>query len=187
MINPDTDETIAIKVDFRSGDRFDVTVGDAKFENIAAKLDPQTKEIQIDFDGFKSKCSFLKSGQTVSLFEEGQVPISLELKLPNYLSGSAGASASDSGVVSPMPGVVEQILVREGQDVKKGETLGIIIAMKMEYQIKSDKDQRVDKIMHKVGHAGSGILFRVLTNSSFHPKAGDNIAKGAKLITFVKQ
>lgn len=152
LTNPDTDETIAIRVDFRPNQRFDVTVGDTKFKNIGAKLDSETKEIQIDFDGYRSKCSFLKDGQTVSLFEEGQVSMSLELKLPSYLSDSAEASTGDSGVVSPMPGVVEQILVKEGQTVKKGDTLGVIIAMKMEYQIKSDKDQTVDKIMHKVGY-----------------------------------
>lgn len=151
LTNPDTQETIAIRVDFRPNQKFDVTVNDAKFENIAAKLDAKTKEIQIDFNGLKSKCSFLKDGQTVSLYEEGREPISLELKVPNFLTGSSDASTSDSDVVSPMPGVVEQILVKEGQDVKKGDTLGVILAMKMEYQIRSDKDQKVDKIMHKVG------------------------------------
>ncbi|KAK4336628.1 hypothetical protein RND71_043740 [Anisodus tanguticus] len=67
-------------------------------------------------------------------------------------------------IVSPMPGVVEKILVQEGQSVKKGETLAVIIAMKMEYLIKSNKDQVVDKILLK---------------------AGENVAKGGKLITFI--
>lgn len=62
-------------------------------------------------------------------------------------------------------GVVEKIWVEEGQEVKKGETLATIIAMKMEYQIKSNKDQIVDKILHK---------------------SGDNVAKGATLLTFAK-
>ena len=165
LINPDTQESIAISVQFRSNQKFDVTIDNEKFENISAALNSHSNEIQIDFDGFKSKYCFLKDGQSISLFEDDEIPLNLEVKLPSYLNSSADSLASDLDIVSPMPGVVENVLVSEGQEVKKGDTLVIIIAMKMEYLIKSNKDQKVDKIFFK---------------------SGDNVTKGARLITFVK-
>jgi acetyl/propionyl-CoA carboxylase alpha subunit len=52
---------------------------------------------------------------------------------------------------SPMPGKVVQVLVKEGQKVKKGELLMILEAMKMEHRIVSPKDGVVEKIFFKEG------------------------------------
>ena len=152
LINPDTDEVIEIKVDFKANHTFDITIGETKFENVSARRDLENKEeIEVDFDEYKSKCSLLTDASTVGLFEQGEIPLNLDIKLPSYLSGSTEDTANEGDILSPMPGVVEKILVEEGSLVKKGETIAVIIAMKMEYSIKSNKDQKVDKIMHKAG------------------------------------
>jgi len=55
----------------------------------------------------------------------------------------------DSGekhITSPMPGKVVRILVNEGQEVKKGETVIILSAMKMESEYKSAVDGKISKI-----------------------------------------
>lgn len=48
----------------------------------------------------------------------------------NELSKKEISSPNKS--VSPMPGVVSKILVHEGDMVKRGDTLLVIVAMKME-------------------------------------------------------
>jgi acetyl/propionyl-CoA carboxylase alpha subunit len=49
---------------------------------------------------------------------------------------SSGASASQNPIVSsPMPGKVIKIAVKQGQEVKVGDTLVIVEAMKMEHSI----------------------------------------------------
>lgn len=57
----------------------------------------------------------------------------------------------ENNISSPMPGKVVRIPVKEGDQVKEGDTLIVISAMKMESEYKSGKDARVKKI-----HIGEG-------------------------------
>ena len=52
---------------------------------------------------------------------------------------------------APMPGLVLNVLVEEGQEVKKGEGLLILEAMKMENIIKAASDGLVSKILIQRG------------------------------------
>ncbi|MCO6500361.1 MAG: biotin/lipoyl-binding protein [Vicingus serpentipes] len=54
---------------------------------------------------------------------------------------------------APMPGLVLDVSVLEGEEVKKGDTLLILEAMKMENVIKSPTDGVVKKISIKKGEA----------------------------------
>ena len=56
------------------------------------------------------------------------------------------ASAAKSGVKSPLPGVILDIKVNVGDEVKKGQTIIILEAMKMENSINADKDGKVAAI-----------------------------------------
>ena len=56
------------------------------------------------------------------------------------------AGGGKSGVKSPLPGVILDIKVKEGDEVKKGQTLIILEAMKMENSINADKDGKVTAI-----------------------------------------
>jgi biotin carboxyl carrier protein len=60
-------------------------------------------------------------------------------------------SAKVSDIKAPMPGLVHQVLVSEGQDVKKGDALLILEAMKMENVIKAPADGTVTSIKIKKG------------------------------------
>lgn len=50
-----------------------------------------------------------------------------------------------------MPGVVDKILVEPGKLVNKGDPLFVIIAMKMEYVVKANKDAKVANVFFNVG------------------------------------
>ena len=47
---------------------------------------------------------------------------------------------------APMPGLVLDIMVKEGQEVTEGQELIVLEAMKMENAIKSPQDGIIDKI-----------------------------------------
>ena len=56
------------------------------------------------------------------------------------------AGGAKSGVKSPLPGVILDIKVNVGDEVKKGQTIIILEAMKMENSINADKDGKVAAI-----------------------------------------
>ncbi|MBO5720516.1 MAG: biotin/lipoyl-binding protein [Bacteroidales bacterium] len=58
----------------------------------------------------------------------------------------AAATGGKSGVKSPLPGVILDIKVNVGDTVKKGQTIIILEAMKMENNINADKDGTVTAI-----------------------------------------
>jgi biotin carboxyl carrier protein len=59
---------------------------------------------------------------------------------------TASKSASKSAVTSPLPGVILDVKVKEGETVKKGQTVIILEAMKMENNINANKDGKVTSI-----------------------------------------
>lgn len=75
-----------------------------------------------------------------------------------YLINRSGGSL-DSGekiIRSPMPGKVVRILVKEKEEVKKGQNVLILSAMKMESEYKSPTDGIVRKIGVKEGEIVDG-------------------------------
>jgi biotin carboxyl carrier protein len=79
---------------------------------------------------------------------------------PNPLSTSAAASKSGL-IVSPMPGIVSTICVEVGADVKSGDTLIVIEAMKMENNVTALRSGKVQEIKVAVGEEvnhGQGLV-----------------------------
>jgi propionyl-CoA carboxylase alpha chain len=67
-------------------------------------------------------------------------------------------TAADTGkkLLCPMPGLVVSIAVAEGQEVKAGETLAVVEAMKMQNVLRAERDGTVKKI-----HATPGATLAV--------------------------
>ena len=54
-------------------------------------------------------------------------------------------------VLSPMPGLLREVAVAEGQEVKSGEKVAVIEAMKMENVLRAERDGRVKRIHAQAG------------------------------------
>ena len=67
--------------------------------------------------------------------------------------GSATAAAAGAGkpVTSPLPGVIIEISVKEGQAVKAGQKVAVLEAMKMENEIQAPADGTVTAILVNKG------------------------------------
>ncbi|MBO6220803.1 MAG: biotin/lipoyl-binding protein, partial [Bacteroidales bacterium] len=72
---------------------------------------------------------------------------------PAAAAAPAPAKASGTGkaVTSPLPGVIIEVSVKEGQAVKAGQKIAVIEAMKMENEIKADVDGTVTAILVNKG------------------------------------
>jgi acetyl/propionyl-CoA carboxylase alpha subunit len=84
-------------------------------------------------------------------------------ELLEKLGMSDAAKNKLSDLKSPMPGMVLKILVKEGDQVTKGDSLIVLEAMKMENMLKAQ---------------GNGLV------KSIKIKSGDAVDKGALLISF---
>lgn len=65
--------------------------------------------------------------------------------------GAADRGTGGSDIVAPMPGTVEQILVRPGDPVERGQTLIIMESMKMELEIAAPRAGVVKRVAVEQG------------------------------------
>ena len=69
-----------------------------------------------------------------------------------YMNARKEHEGEDVSFIStPMPGKVVRILVKEGDEVKAGDTLIIVSAMKMESEYKVIKDKKIQAVLVKEG------------------------------------
>ncbi len=83
-------------------------------------------------------------------FAEARVYTEREAGLARLMPAKVAADGGKH-LICPMPGLIREILVSEGQAVKAGEALAIIEAMKMENVLRAERDATVKKI-----HASAG-------------------------------
>ena len=78
----------------------------------------------------------------------------------------AGESEAEGGrLTAPMPGKIVAVLVNKAQEVKKGDALLIMEAMKMEHTISAPHDGVIDEVLYAVG---------------------DQVTEGAQLLAFAQ-
>jgi propionyl-CoA carboxylase alpha chain len=63
------------------------------------------------------------------------------------------ASGAGKQLLCPMPGLVKSIQVTAGQEVKAGEPLAIVEAMKMENVLRAERDATIAKVLAKEGES----------------------------------
>ena len=114
-------------------------------------------DIEIDNSRFFSKVTQNKD----SLVVHGPWGDVLFKVLPRFTL--PGTEIQAGGLVAPMPGKVIDLKVKVGSKVKKGDTLVILEAMKMEHQVKASKDGKITKVLiKKDDQLENGALLMVL-------------------------
>ncbi|MEG2962896.1 MAG: biotin/lipoyl-containing protein, partial [Janthinobacterium sp.] len=102
----------------------------------------------------------LRDGEQFHVFTNG---LHYTLHYNDPMAHAGEVEAEGGRLTAPMPGKVVAVLVNKGQDVKKGEPLVIMEAMKMEHTIAAPHDGLVEDVLYAVG---------------------DQVADGAPLLAF---
>ncbi|MCB0389692.1 MAG: acetyl-CoA carboxylase biotin carboxyl carrier protein subunit [Bdellovibrionales bacterium] len=95
------------------------------------------------------------SYRTLELFND-------EMLLHESLKGRKGLGGGNT-LGSGMPGKIVKVMVKEGDEVKEGDPILIMEAMKMENEMRASRDAKIKKI---------------------HVKPGDSVEGGATLVTY---
>jgi biotin carboxyl carrier protein len=123
----------------------DVRVLNAVSSHIINESKSYNTEV-ISFDPLEKTASIKVNNNIYTLTAKDQFDILLD-KLG--LSNMAGTKVSE--VKAPMPGLVLKVMVTEGSEIKKGDNLFILEAMKMENIIKAPADVTVKTVKIKPG------------------------------------
>ncbi|ANL40716.1 UNVERIFIED_ORG: propionyl-CoA carboxylase alpha chain [Rhizobium esperanzae] len=128
-------ENRSVVTDWRPGDP--VWSGKVGGRDITAQIRPVLNGLRIDWQGLSV---------TAKVFSPRHAELDrlMPVKLPPDTSKL---------LLCPMPGLVVSIAVAEGQEVKAGETLAIVEAMKMENVLRADRDLVVSKINAAAGES----------------------------------
>ena len=134
-----------------NGNQYNVTIGDIN-DNIA----------QVEVNGTSYKVELEKApavAPKTTVVRQAVAPTKPAAQT-TVVNKPAAAGAGKSGVKSPLPGVILDSQVNVGDTVKKGQTIIILEAMKMENNINADKDGTVTAI--RVNKGDSVLEGRVL-------------------------
>lgn len=139
-----------------NGAQYDVTI-DSIVGNIA-KVEVNGIPFEVEMQG----SSLVEEDLPTQVADEAAAPAVAAAPAAVEAAPAVGAPGAGAPVKAPLPGVVAKILVSVGQAVKKGETVLVLEAMKMENNITAEADGKI-----------TGICVA----------AGDSVMEGTTLVT----
>jgi propionyl-CoA carboxylase alpha chain len=116
---------------------------------VRANVDGETIVVQVDAHGSGLRLSHAGGQADALVLTERQAELYQTMPVK-------AAPDTSKFLLSPMPGLLVSVAVKEGQDVKAGETLAVVEAMKMENVLRAVRDGTV-----KTLHANPGDSLRV--------------------------
>jgi propionyl-CoA carboxylase alpha chain len=126
---------VDVVTDWRPGDA--VWRGSVGRRKVTAQVRPFPNGLRLDWQGLSVKAKVFAPRQA-------ELDRLMPVKLPPDTSKL---------LLCPMPGLVMAIAVAEGQEVKAGETLAVVEAMKMENVLRAERDLVVGKINARPGES----------------------------------
>ena len=108
-------------------------------------------EIVATIGNARSSARVVMDKGTIHVFSGGY-KYDFALPVPSFVGKLDELNGGGKGsITTPMPCKISQVNVKPGDKVKKGSTLLILEAMKMEHSIKSPKDGVVAEVLYDVG------------------------------------
>lgn len=126
-----------IRVLSRTGDSIRLIHDNKTYDAIIKDFDPQLKKALVNISGINFQITI-------------EEPIDLLINELGFLKSS---KHSVKEIKSPMPGLVVQIFVEEGQSVEEGQKLLSLEAMKMENILKSPGEGVIKSILTTEGNS----------------------------------
>jgi biotin carboxyl carrier protein len=117
-----------------------------------ARIDAHTLSLIVDSGAHETTIAPEPGGGLVVLV--GVTPVGVKLngrRRDGRRSGSAVAGAGPLRITAPMPGRVVRVLVKPGDDVRARQPVVVVEAMKMENELRADRDGAVAEVHVREG------------------------------------
>lgn len=135
-----------------SGKEYNVTIG--SIEDKIAKVNVNGKDYEVELENQPAAAPAVAAAPVAAAAQAA----------PAAAATPAAKPAAGTGVkvTSPLPGVIIEVSVKEGQAVKAGQKVAVIEAMKMENEIAATQDGTI---------------------SAIHVNKGDSVLEGADIVS----
>lgn len=141
-----------IEILSQSGNEVEVMVGDRKYNVDIAEVENGVYSILLDGTSFNVELIPIGNKKYAANTLYNSFDAEIIDAESRYMNNRKGDHDEEQSYIStPMPGKIVKILVEEGQEVKAGETLVIVSAMKMESEYKVSKDRIIKNILVSEG------------------------------------
>jgi len=139
-----------------NGKQYNVAVGEADGKLLPVNVNGKDYSVELEGD----------LSTSLEMTKAAAAPAAQPAAAPAPAAAAPAAKPAAGGaeekVVSPLPGVIIEVSVKEGQAVKAGQKVAVLEAMKMENEISAPKDGTVTAI---------------------HVHKGDSILEGAPIVS----
>ncbi|MBS0275439.1 MAG: acetyl/propionyl/methylcrotonyl-CoA carboxylase subunit alpha [Proteobacteria bacterium] len=159
----------------RASDEFTVSIGHQSHTVTGAHLKDGNIRLDIDGEAYSAGVEWRVGEPVMHLREkDGRFAVQIARLAGSYRLRQGGAAAmlivrtpfaaglaalmpvkvaadTSKFLLCPMPGLVVSVNVQEGQDVKAGESLAVVEAMKMENVLTAERDGKIKKVNAKKG------------------------------------
>ena len=136
-----------------NGKDYDVTIGEAEGKMLSVNVNGADYQVELE------NAPVAAPATPVAAAPAAAATAPVANATPAAPKAPAGAGEK---VNSPLPGVIVEVSVKEGQAVKSGDKVAVLEAMKMENEISAPKDGTITAI---------------------HVNKGDSILEGAPIVT----
>ena len=135
-----------------SGKEYNVTIG--SIEDKIAKVNVNGKDYEVELENQPAAAPAVAAAPVAAAAQAAPAAAAAPAAKP-----AAGAGVK---VTSPLPGVIIEVSVKEGQAVKAGQKVAVIEAMKMENERAATQDGTI---------------------SAIHVNKGDSVLEGADIVS----
>jgi len=137
-----------------------VSIGKKNYRVSVESLGPD--EILLNIDGRIHNVIINANSLYYSVYVNGR-SFKVEKKSVSQILGAKGIKPRKRDIKTSMPGRVVKVYIREGEEVKEGQAVLVLEAMKMQNEIKSPQSGRIITISPKAGDSveTGSLLFSV--------------------------
>ena len=136
-----------IYVNKQFGDNYELEINGKTFQTTLKYIDEEEIDFTVDNASYFAKISKEEAENAVFINKKKFVFVRNDI-LDDAVQSEfdAVAGSGDGSITAPLPGKIFKLNVKEGDEVKQGDILIIIEAMKMENNVTAPSDGKVDKI-----------------------------------------